>query len=129
MKRIITLTAALSLLAASPVAHAAKPSRIVANERTVLTSVPSIVENGRTLVPLRVVAEALGAYVSWDAKTRTADVRKWTESIAFKPGSKTATAVYGSINPGPQTVALDAAAVSQQGRVYVPLRMIAVSFG
>lgn len=129
MNKIITLTCALSLLAAGSVAHAAKPSRIVANDRTVLPSVSSMVENGRTLVPLRVVAEALGASVTWDAKKRTANVSKWAESTVFKAGSKTATAVYGSINPEPQTVALDTAAVIQQGRVYVPLRMIAVTFG
>lgn len=32
---------------------------------------PAKIVNGRTLVPLRFVSEALGAEVTWDGKTKT----------------------------------------------------------
>jgi hypothetical protein len=42
--------------------------------RTVKLDVPPTITNGRTLVPLRFVAENLGCQVTWDAPTRTATV-------------------------------------------------------
>ncbi|SEN58663.1 copper amine oxidase N-terminal domain-containing protein [Paenibacillus sp. OV219] len=131
MKKIITLTAALSLLAASSVANASTTRHIIVNDQSVSSSsdFTPIVENGRALVPLRVVADALDASVAWDAKSRTASVRKWSDSIVFKAGSKTATAVYGNVSPDPQTVALDTEVIVRRDRVYVPLRMIAHSLG
>ena len=35
---------------------------------------PPVVENGRTLVPLRFVSQSMGADVDWDAETKTASV-------------------------------------------------------
>jgi hypothetical protein len=42
--------------------------------RTVKLDVPPAIKNGRTLVPLRFVAENLGCQVAWDPATRTATV-------------------------------------------------------
>lgn len=44
-------------------------------ERVVRLDVPARVVNGSTLVPLRFVAEALGAAVSYNAAARTVDIR------------------------------------------------------
>lgn len=43
------------------------------------------IENGRTLVPVRVIAETLGAYVSWDGNTKTVIINgtipeKWSKA-------------------------------------------------
>lgn len=37
---------------------------------------PPFIQNGRTLIPVRAITEALGADVSWDNETRTAIVEK-----------------------------------------------------
>lgn len=42
--------------------------------RPVLLDVPPMVIEGRTLVPLRFVSEAMGAYVQWQAATRTVSI-------------------------------------------------------
>jgi hypothetical protein len=42
--------------------------------RTVALDVPPTITNGRTLVPLRFVAENLGCQVTWNSATRTATV-------------------------------------------------------
>lgn len=39
--------------------------------KTVTLDVPSVAENGRTLVPVRAVSEALDMEVSWDSETQT----------------------------------------------------------
>jgi len=44
--------------------------------RTVKLDVPPTITNGRTLVPLRFVAENLGLTVSWDEVTRTVTLIK-----------------------------------------------------
>jgi hypothetical protein len=44
--------------------------------RTVKLDVPPTIRNGRTLVPLRFVAESLGLTVSWDDATRTVTIIK-----------------------------------------------------
>src|SRR3990172_1663460 len=41
------------------------------NQRVVFLDVPALIVQGRTLVPLRFVSEAMGARVDWDAATRT----------------------------------------------------------
>ena len=45
--------------------------RVILNGRTLQFDVPPIMENDRTLVPLRVIFEALGAGVEWDGATQT----------------------------------------------------------
>jgi N-acetylmuramoyl-L-alanine amidase len=44
--------------------------------RTVKLDVPPTIKSGRTLVPLRFVAERLGLTVSWDDATRTVTIIK-----------------------------------------------------
>lgn len=47
---------------------------IVVNDRELQPDVPAIVMDGRTLLPVRAVAEALGAKVEWDQSTYTVKV-------------------------------------------------------
>ena len=53
------------------------------------TDVDPVIENGRTLVPLRAAGEAVGAEVSWDQPTQTATVSKDDMTVSFKLGSIT----------------------------------------
>lgn len=48
----------------------------VINEKLVTLDVIPYIENGRTLVPVRFVSEALNAAVKWDQKTRTVTITK-----------------------------------------------------
>jgi hypothetical protein len=41
------------------------------NEKSVVLDAPPIVQNGRTLVPLRFIGEAFGAKIDWEASTRS----------------------------------------------------------
>ncbi|MGB9867721.1 MAG: thermonuclease family protein [Bacillota bacterium] len=53
-------------------------ARIAVDGRELTTDVPAIIMDGRTLVPIRVVAEALGVDIRWNAAT-------WTVEITTKP--------------------------------------------
>jgi len=82
---------------------------------------PRIV-NGRTLVPLRALSEALGAAVYWDADTKTATVLNASTEIVLTIGDFAPT-VNGL------TVAIDQPGIIENGRTLVPLRFIAEAFG
>ncbi len=45
------------------------------NETPVLLDVPAVIENGRTMVPVRFISESLDAEVSWDGTTNTAIIK------------------------------------------------------
>lgn len=53
-----------------------------ANERYLYLGQPAIIQNGRVLVPIRAVAKAFNATVNWDAKTRTAHVKRGDGTIS-----------------------------------------------
>lgn len=79
-------------------------------------------ENQRTLVPVRFVAEALGAKVGWEAESRSVPIQKDDQNIRLTIGSHVAT-VNG------EEVAFDTQAVMQGGRTFVPLRFVSEILG
>ncbi len=85
-------------------------------------SQPPIIENGRTLVPLRGIFETLGASVQWNPETKTIDAAKGNTSVWLKIGS-TSTKVNG------KTIIISTPAQIRNGRTLVPLRFISESLG
>lgn len=84
--------------------------------------VPPIIDNGRTLVPLRAIFEAMGAHVEWNASTRTV--------TATKDGTKVILAI-GSTKPtvNGQVTVLDVPAKIVDDRTLAPLRFVGEAFG
>ncbi|MGE5676735.1 MAG: phosphodiester glycosidase family protein [Pseudomonadota bacterium] len=78
--------------------------------------------SGATLVPLRGIAEALGAVVGWDDVSSSVTILYNGKQIMLKPDSKT---VYtdGAASE------MKAPAVQHQSRLYVPVRTITELFG
>lgn len=85
---------------------------------------PPIIDSrtGRTLVPLRFIAEAAGAAVTWNAATRTVRVTAEGVEIVLVVGDRTA-----RVNGESRT--LDQPAVILGGRTLVPLRFVAEALG
>ena len=84
--------------------------------------VAPVIENSRTLMPLRFIAEAMGATVEWDGATSTATLTEGETKVVITLGSTTA-----YVNGTAKT--LDAPAESRNGRTLLPVRFIAESFG
>ncbi len=80
------------------------------------------ISNGRTVVPIRIIAEAFGAKIDWDGATQTITITLNDNLISMQIGNPKAT-VNGEM------VVLDTAPVINNGRTFVPLRFIAEAFG
>lgn len=86
--------------------------------------VPPQIINGRTMVPMRVIFEKLGAEVSWDSSTNTAHAYNYEvmKGVSITIGAPHMVDIYSNIIP------LDVPAVIQNGRTLVPLRAISEAF-
>jgi hypothetical protein len=103
------------------VAFASGIIQIVVNGNAISSDVPPQIINGSTMVPVRVISEALGASVSWDSSTQTVTLLNGSVHIAMTLGG------YTLENGSPIT--LDNPAQLINGRVMVPIRFIATAFG
>jgi uncharacterized Zn-binding protein involved in type VI secretion len=80
------------------------------------------IKDGRTLLPIRALIEALGGSVEWNASTKTATVMLGSRTVVLTIGSTTALV-------GGKPVALDVAPMIVKGRTFLPLRAVAESVG
>ena len=81
-----------------------------------------IIRQNRTMLPVRFVAENLGAAVAWDGVTSTATLTSGDIEIKITIGAATAT-VNGEEKP------LDAPAFIENSRTYLPVRFVAEALG
>lgn len=79
-------------------------------------------KSGRIMVPIRVLAEALGADVGWDSATAQVTLTRANTNIVLTLGSKTAY-VNG------QAMEMDVAPYTSGGRTMIPVRYISEFFG
>lgn len=82
--------------------------------------VAPVVVNGRTLVPVRFISQALGSSVLWDGAARNATVIKGRRWIDLWPGEAVMVVDGNGVN-------LDVAPQLIQGRTMLPLRAVAES--
>ena len=80
------------------------------------------INNGRTMVPLRLIVEAFGAEVTWDEATKGITIKLSNKVISMQVNNTTAT-----ING--EKITLDTSIVIKNGRTFVPIRFIAENFG
>jgi hypothetical protein len=119
-KFVITGLAVVFVLLVSAGTALAAP-RVILNGQELVFNVPPVIEQGRTLVPLRVIFEALGANVNWDGRTRTV--------TATKDGTEIKLIIGGRAYKNNQPVALDVPAKIVNGRTLVPLRFVSEALG
>ena len=88
-----------SSYSASAVSYAA-PVKIFLNDTFLKTDVEPIIVNGRTLVPIRTLSEALNLPIHYDNATKTAFIQKDGKTIELPLGYNVAV-VNGIINAIP----------------------------
>ena len=91
------------------------------DEKIAFDRVP-VIEDGRTLVPLRAIFEKLGAEVMWDGATKTITATRGDTVVKLTVDNKVA-------EKNGESVVLDVPAKIIGGRTMVPVRFISDSFG
>jgi sugar lactone lactonase YvrE len=99
---------------------------IIRGEPAQLDSEPFIDKvSGRTMVPLRAIAEAVGAILNYDAKTQKIDINKGSISIQLWIGKPKAIVNGKEVNIDAQK---PVSPMIVKGRTFLPLRFVAESF-
>ena len=124
MKKLLCLALSLLMVISSfsVVVLADDEIKVIVNGNTLTMDQNPIIVEGRTLVPLRAIFEALGATVSWDDSTKTAGGTLGAKSVSLQINN-TVAKVDG------KDVTLDVPAQIVNSRTLVPVRFISESLG
>ncbi len=95
-----------------------EPIKILVNGRSIPFDAPPVIKNGRTLVPVRAIFEALDCQVDWDGDTRTALAKGRGKTISITIDKMTFT-------KNNEEIPLDVPAQIIQNRTFVPARAVA----
>ena len=91
-----------------------------------------VIQNDRTLVPIRVVAEALGFQVDWDSANQAVEIHNFEESLYLTIGSSMINHYiydsWGNIS-SLETLYSDVAPQIINDRTYLPLRAVGEALG
>lgn len=125
MKKVITFI--MSLLLTFTVGYANEPVKVFLDGTRLSFDQPPIIREGRTLVPMRMIFESMGAEVTWNDSTQTVTaqtltVTKEIVTVTLKIGSSTMT-------KNGEEIILDVPAQIVNERTLVPVRAVAESFG
>lgn len=99
-----------------------QPFDTYVEDREIDYDVRPLVQDGRTLVPVRHIAEALGAQVRWDAVNRVVTITGAQSEIRLVVG-------VGAAMVNGRVVPLDTVPQIVDGRTLVPLRFVAEQMG
>ncbi|MCD8091229.1 MAG: copper amine oxidase N-terminal domain-containing protein [Clostridiales bacterium] len=120
MKRFIALILAASIMTTS--VFASEITVTLDGSQVEFSAQEPVIEEGRTLIPLRGVFEQLGYEIAWEGETKTATFTSETTVIAITAGSSVFT-VNGSEYP------LDVPASIINGSMMLPLRAVGEAAG
>ena len=123
-KKLLAIVLAL-IIAAAFLTHAVQASgeiRVVVDGIPMRTDVSPINVEGRVLVPLRSIFEALGAEVTWNQSTQTATAVKDNITVTIKIGDS-------FLMRNGQRIPLDVPAQLVNNRTLIPARAVAEAFG
>ena len=116
-RRTVAATVAVSACAAA-LTSLSHPAALRIDGQRAVSDVPPVTTAKGAFVPLRVVAESLGAETAYDAKTGTIEVTRGNDTMRLRVGDRVA-----SLNGNKMT--LRSAPFAVRGRTMVPLTTIA----
>jgi hypothetical protein len=96
--------------------------RVILNQQALRFDQPPIIENGRVLVPLRVIFEALDANVKWEQFTQTVTAVREDVTVELTIGSNI-------LKKNGEQITLDVSVQLLNSRTLVPVRAVVDAFG
>lgn len=129
MKKLIALICAAVMLMSCPVtmSHADDDIEVYLNGNWIyFEDQQPVIIDGRTLVPMRAIFEAMGAQVDWYGDTQSIDIIKDSISLTLYINHDV---IYGNFSGSPSNIAIDVPPQIINGRTMVPLRAISETIG
>lgn len=118
---LVIFLSGLTALSGQAQAGTVSPT-VILNGQKLFFDVPPLIENGRTLVPLRAIFEAMGAKVYWDSAARKVTATKGTTTVIM-PLYSTRPTINGVV------YTLDVPTKIVNNRSLAPLRFVCEAFG
>lgn len=125
IKKAICLSVLMLIILSTAAFAKDEPIKIYVNKDIIPSDQAPIIKNSRVLVPLRVIAENLGAQVSYVAKEKRVNIEKGEMKITVRMGYDM---IWYSDKENYGAIEIDAPAEIQNGRTMVPLRAVAELF-
>ena len=129
-KKIISLLSALALTAhIVPCALADNDVKVYVNDTEMVTDAPIIIENDRTLVPVRAILEYLDYNIDWDSDAQKVTIAKDETTLNLTIGDSQATRdiIYKG-NTHSYKTSLEVAPQIINDSTYIPLSDVASTF-
>ena len=121
-KSIRFLILLIMTLIIMPMTYAVEQTTVIINGTKLVMEEQPVLINGRTLVPLRAIFEAMNVIPKWDSVTKTVSAK--TDSVDMKLTIGSQKAIVNGKN-----IKLDAPGTLVNGRTMVPARFIAETLG
>lgn len=132
-KYLFMFTAILAIIGTSLSVNANDTIQVKLNNMPIEFDAQPFIDNGRTLVPIRAITEAMNCEVEWDSVSNSAIIENEVEKVIIPIYSSTLTVSdktesynYKCTN---KNVSIDTKAVIRDDRTYVPLRALSECFG
>ena len=128
MKKLVSLVlAAVMCIGMGTTAMAADINVTVDGKAVQWTDAKPFIKDGRTLVPLRPIANAMGLEVNWYGSLNQAYFNDGQNTVVFELGQKEYR--YYNTKGVDTKYSMDTAAISEGGRTYAPAKYLAQAFG
>ncbi len=126
-KKILFITAAFVVFAASISFNctAEENIKIIINGKELQSNDKAVMIDGRTLVPLRAIGEAMGCKVTWLNSAQTANLENETTKIAMKIGSTVVSKMKRVSAEVQSKIVIDVPPQLINEKTYIPLRAFA----
>lgn len=121
MKKILAGAFAAALFCVPVSAH--PPVTVLVDGRALSFDQPPVIQDDRTLVPMRAIFQALGAEVYWEESTQTVTALAASDTLRFRIGDA------GLYKNGELAYTMSVPAQIINDRTLVPVRAISESFG
>lgn len=121
MKRIALLILVTALLMSNFCASESD-IKVFVNGYEIATDVSPVIKEGRTLLPVRAICQAIGASVSWEGETQTVTATGYDYVMVMQVGSKELKLTFDTDNDDGVKIECEVAPEIVDGRVLLPLR-------
>lgn len=128
MKRIFALILVTYLCLLSFCVYAEDPIKVRVNNELIECPNPPVIVDGRTLVPLRALGEAMGCEVVWVPSGQYANIQNDTVLISVQIGNKYISKQKRVSKDTSSVIETDVPARIINGSTYIPVRAVAEAF-